>query len=121
MIQDADGLFEIFFLYADDDVEFLRPLRNHADVHAVFTEFGEDLTGNAGPVGHLAADGGDDGDMLRYSYLIRLHFLLQLAQHFIERAGYLVGRDDEGNIVDAGGQIFDVDLVLCEHVEDLQK
>ena len=59
--------------------------------------------------------------MLRYGYLIRLHFLLQLAQHFIERAGNLVGRDDERDIVDAGRQIFDIDLVLGEHVENFDE
>ena len=29
------------------------------------------LTGNAGTVRHLAANGGDNGDVLRYGYLIR--------------------------------------------------
>ena len=58
--------------------------------------------------------------MLRYTYLIRLHFLLQLAQNLIEPLGDLFGRNDKRHNVDAGGDVLDVDLVLCQNFQNLE-
>lgn len=77
-----------------------------ADVHAVLTELGKDLAGNAGAVRHLPADRRDDRDVLRHRYLIRLHLFLQLAQHGVEAFGDLFALHHQRDDVDAGGDIL---------------
>lgn len=56
----------------DDDVELIRPLRDHADVDVVLAERGEDAARRAGAEGHLPADGRDDGDVLRHVQIVRV-------------------------------------------------
>ena len=47
IVQHPDGGSEILIVHAEDDVQFVRTLVNHADVDPCFAQGGKNLAGNA--------------------------------------------------------------------------
>ena len=52
VVQYTDGRVEVPVIYAEDDIQLIGALVDHADIDARFAQGGEDLAGNAGPVGN---------------------------------------------------------------------
>ena len=63
VVEHPDGGLKVLVVHAEDDVQLIRALVDHADVHPGFAQGGEDLTGNTGPEGHFPANGGNYGDL----------------------------------------------------------
>lgn len=76
--------FKVSSVHAHDNIQFLRPLGDHADVDAVFTQLAEDLAGRTGLERHLPAHGRHDGHAVGKVQAVGLYLLLQVAHGLIQ-------------------------------------
>ena len=99
VIQHADSLGKVLVVHAEDDVQFVGALVDHADVDARFTQRSKELTGNTGAESHLPANGGDHSDIVVDIQGIGLSLFLDLRHDGVQILFDGVGGQNNGNIV----------------------
>ena len=104
IVQDPDGGFEVFVVHAEDDVQFVGALVDHADIDSGFAQGGEDFAGDAGAEGHLPAYGGYHGNLVVDGEGVGLELLLDVRHDGIQALGNGLGGDHDGQVINSVGR-----------------
>ena len=72
------------------------------------------MAGNAGAAAQVAANGGDQGEVLDHLDLQRLDLLLDIGDQRVERILHIRSLHHGGKLVHAGGHVLDGDAVALE-------
>src|SRR5699024_8875025 len=102
-IDHGDRLFKVFVLHADDDVDLIAALRDHADIDAAVAQRREQPAADARPRAHVAAHGGDQGDLIDDADAVRLHFTADIIDDVIDDVFDIAAGDDDAERVNAAG------------------
>ena len=88
-VKRTDGGFEVGIHDADDDIDLVRALFDHADVDADLTEGREDHARNAEIGCHTATDDGNEADTVAYLDGIGIKLLFDIGDQRVQTVGKL--------------------------------
>ena len=120
MVQAADGKLVVRLLDGDDDVQLAGALVDHADIDVRVGNHAEDARGGALGVDHALADDGDEGQSVLHAHVVGLQPLLDLLQDLLTRGSQRLGRDEDGDGVDAGRAVLKGNAMLGENLQQLR-
>ena len=119
VVEAADGEFVVGFLDGDDDVQLAGALVDHADVNVRVGDHAEDARGGAFGVDHALADDGNEGEPVFDADVVGLQLVLDPAEDLLARRGQRLGRDDDGDRIDARRAVLKRDAVVSEDLQQM--
>ena len=119
MIDSRDGSVHIVRIDADDDVDFTAALIDHFDVDIGVCKRGEDARRRSCLIAHTVSDDGDKRDVSVNVNEVGICLSANTLDDLVEFTFDLLVRKDDAHRVDTGRHMFEVDIVVFEHGQDL--